>query len=73
MDQTINKCERLSLLALNTFSGVNPKLAVMVCNSCVYDRRKRVAKTETALLPVSLVNLVECLAPTMTIPAMVHM
>ena len=24
--QTINKCERLSLLVLNTFNGVNPML-----------------------------------------------
>ena len=58
---------------LNSFMGVKPTLSMMTFSSLVYDRRKRVAKTETALLPNNLVSLVEYLALIIMSPDMLHM
>ena len=47
--------------------------AVTMRSSFIYESRKRVSNTGTALLPRKLVSVVEYLAATMISPAMAHM
>ena len=51
--------KRTNLLCL--YRGVKEKVTIIVARTLVYERRKRVARTGTELLPLRLASTVESL------------